>query len=84
MPGFNKTGPLGEGPGTGGGLGPCGGGQRRQRFGAACGNGRRYAAGRTSQTPAGDERTLLADKAVVLERSLADVRKRLDALNKTE
>lgn len=29
MPGFDRTGPLGEGPGTGWGRGPCGAGRRR-------------------------------------------------------
>jgi Family of unknown function (DUF5320) len=29
MPGFNRTGPMGAGPGTGRGLGPCGAGRRR-------------------------------------------------------
>ena len=36
MPGYDRTGPRGEGPLTGRGLGPCGGGFRR-------GFGRRYA-----------------------------------------
>lgn len=31
MPKFNGTGPLGYGPGTGRGLGPCGGGMRQGR-----------------------------------------------------
>lgn len=30
MPGFDKTGPDGEGPLTGRGLGPCGKGNKRQ------------------------------------------------------
>jgi hypothetical protein len=29
MPGFNRTGPMGQGPGTGRGLGPCGTGRCR-------------------------------------------------------
>jgi hypothetical protein len=29
MPGFDGTGPRGQGPGTGWGLGPCGAGRRR-------------------------------------------------------
>jgi hypothetical protein len=29
MPGYNRTGPMGQGPGTGRGLGPCGAGRRR-------------------------------------------------------
>jgi hypothetical protein len=29
MPGFDRTGPMGAGPGSGRGLGPCGAGRRR-------------------------------------------------------
>jgi len=42
MPNRDKTGPLGEGPLTGRGLGPCGDGLRRGRVG----RGRRPARGR--------------------------------------
>ncbi|MFZ5449886.1 MAG: DUF5320 domain-containing protein [Thermodesulfobacteriota bacterium] len=38
MPGYNGTGPLGTGPGTGWGLGPCGAGRRRG-FGRGMGRG---------------------------------------------
>lgn len=31
MPGFDRTGPMGEGPRTGGGFGKCGGNARRQQ-----------------------------------------------------
>ncbi len=33
MPNKDKTGPLGEGPLTGRGLGPCGNGEKRGRLG---------------------------------------------------
>lgn len=36
MPGFDRTGPLGEGPMTGGGFGRCGSG-RRSAYGAGAG-----------------------------------------------
>lgn len=36
MPGYDQTGPRGQGPMTGRGLGPCGGGFRR---GFGCGRG---------------------------------------------
>jgi hypothetical protein len=50
MPGFDRTGPMGTGPGTGRGLGPCGAGRRRgagqfwgRGFGrGAWGSGRGY------------------------------------------
>jgi hypothetical protein len=46
MPGFNATGPRGQGPGSGWGMGPCGAGWRRGGgrggsfgAGAGCGGG---------------------------------------------
>lgn len=41
MPGKDKTGPLGEGPATGRGLGPCGRLSAR-RYGLGSGRGRLY------------------------------------------
>ena len=43
MPGFDRTGPSGQGPRTGRGLGPCGGGQA---FGRGRGAGRGMGFGR--------------------------------------
>ena len=51
MPGFDQTGPAGFGPGTGRGMGPCGGGmayQRGFRFAAGGGFGRGFGRGRGS------------------------------------
>lgn len=81
MTGDNQTGPLGNSPGRG--LGPCGGGRRRQGFG---GRRSRVSAGVTMMdpAPAADERGRLAQEAVSLEHALADVRRRLDTLNKDE
>lgn len=43
MPGFDQTGPLGQGPVTGKGFGPCGLGLGwRRRFGAGRGLGRYF------------------------------------------
>ncbi len=43
MPGFNKTGPLGQGPATGRGFGPCGLGLGwRKRFSPGRGLGRYF------------------------------------------
>jgi len=85
MPGFNQTGPQGFGPGTGRGMGPCGGGMRRQGYNAGRGMGRRFGGTRVNQTATAiDERTWLTEEAAALERALIDVRKRLDALNTTE
>jgi hypothetical protein len=38
MPGYDGTGPRGQGPGSGWGMGPCGAGQRRG-FGRSMGRG---------------------------------------------
>ena len=42
MPGFNATGPRGQGPGSGWGMGPCGAGLRR---GGGRGQGRGFGLG---------------------------------------
>lgn len=39
MPGFDRTGPIGRGPQTGRGLGPCGMGYGRAGFGRGFGRG---------------------------------------------
>ncbi len=89
MPGSNQTGPSGNASGSGRGLGPCGGGQRRQ--GSGVGQGMRragFCAGRTNSlveaVPDAEQRTALTQKAEALEQALADVRKRLDTLNKAK
>ncbi len=89
MTGFNQTGQIRNEAGAGRGMGPCGGGRRRQGSGAGRGMGRTQleATGNNQmmQTdPASDERTMLVQEAEVLERKLADVRKRLDTINKAE
>ncbi|NMB78534.1 MAG: DUF5320 domain-containing protein [Methanomicrobiales archaeon] len=45
MPGFDQTGPIGYGPGSGRGMGPCGRGMGMGR-GAVQGAGRRFGRGR--------------------------------------
>lgn len=40
MPGFDGTGSMGRGPGTGGGFGPCGAGRPRMRYFRGGGFGR--------------------------------------------
>lgn len=88
MPGFNQTGPQGFGPGTGRGIGPCGGGMRRQGSGAGRGMCRRFGGMRYSPMIQGsqsvDERTWLNEEAAALEQALTDVRKRIDTLNTKE
>ena len=45
MPGFDRTGPMGQGSRTGGGRGPCGGGQSYGRGYGGGGYGRGYGGG---------------------------------------
>ncbi len=67
MPGFDKTGPRGQGPMTGRGLGPCGGGMAWGR-GCGCGYGyRRF----FSQT---EEKEMLEQEAEMLEQELKAVK----------
>lgn len=84
MPGFNETGPSGNGSGSGRGRGPCGGGQRRQGLGGRAGFGAGRANPSMEAVPDVDQRDALTRKAGALEQALAEVRKRLDTLNKTE
>jgi len=72
MPGFDRTGPLGRGPLTGGGRGPCGGGGR---FGRGGGRGGRRLAWQdpSGSVPVGTESEALARRVEELERELADL-----------
>ena len=71
MPRFDKTGPLGVGPGTGLGLGPCGAGLRR---GFARGFGwRRFITKK-------EESEVLKEEAEDLEQELKAVKERLTEL----
>ncbi len=79
MPGFDGTGPLGQGPMTGRGFGPCGLGLGwRRRFGAGRGLGR-YFGWRWPQTKE-EEKQALADYKKALEEELEDVEKGIKEL----
>jgi hypothetical protein len=88
MPGRDGKGPQGAGPGTGGRRGPCftgatpaGSGDDLRGAGRGFaprggGRGRAFGGGRPTQ----DETVLvLKNRAVVLERELAEVRSRIEA-----
>lgn len=69
MPRFDGTGPLGYGPGTGRGFGPCVGGMRGNRgFG-----GRRFYTKK-------EESEMLKDETEVLEEELKAIKERLAEL----
>ena len=91
MPRFDGTGPLGYGPGTGWGMGPCGagmgwrrGGGRGRGFGGRGFGWRRlwggmgiYSAPKISKN---EEAEMLTDEAAVLEEELKEIKARLAEL----
>lgn len=77
MPGFDQTGPRGQGPMTGRGLGPCGGGMRR---GCGCGFGRGYGNGRfagRAYLSKSEEIEELEDEAKAMESDLKALQERI-------
>jgi len=92
MPRFNGTGPLGSGPGTGWGLGPCGAGMGRRRGwgrGLGHGYGRGFGQGRFGGyypdypvfTPSKKEETeMLSEDAKNLEEERKAIKARLAEL----
>jgi len=83
MPRFDRTGPLGSGPGTGWGLGPCeagmawrrGRGWRGRGFGRFWGN---YPY--QPQTTKKEETEMLTEEAGALEEELKSVKERITEL----
>jgi len=83
MPGFDKTGPMGAGPMTGRGFGPCGMGLGwRRRFGMGRGMGR-YFCWNWPQTK-DDQLKALTEYLKALEEELEDVKKEIGELEKAE
>ncbi|HOX41281.1 MAG TPA: DUF5320 domain-containing protein, partial [bacterium] len=77
MPGFDQTGPRGQGPMTGRGLGPCGG--MRRGFGCA-GFGRGFGFGRfagRAYLSQQEELAELEDEAATMEADLKALRERI-------
>jgi len=87
MPVFDKTGPLGQGPKTGRGMGPCGGGKGRgmgkgMGFGKCCGRGLgRYFGWNTPQT-AEEKQEDLKNYKKALQEEMEDVEKELSDIQK--
>ena len=75
MPNRDKTGPLGQGPTTGRGFGPCGKGKSRG-FGRGLG---RYFGWNQPQTEA-EQKQALVDYRKALEEELEDVKKQEEDL----
>lgn len=83
MPGFDKTGPMGQGPMSGRGFGPCGMGLGwRRRFGMGRGMGR-YFCWNWSVTRE-DQKKALAEYKKALQEEMEDVEKELVSLQKQE
>lgn len=74
MPNFNGTGPQGQGPLTGRGLGPCGGGMGSRRGGGR-GFRRMPAAGYQRPQEVLDEKETLAQEEKYLKEELEAVKK---------
>lgn len=77
MPRFDRTGPLGAGPRTGWGLGPCGAGMGWRR-GFGRGFGGFWGAG--SRITKKEEKEILKEEAEALEDELKAVKERLTQL----
>lgn len=82
MPGFDRTGPLGQGPLTGRGLGPCGGARAwgRPRFGLFW--GRRSWGVPYQRVDSQSETQTLEDEAKALEEELTAIKERLEEIKK--
>ena len=77
MPRFDGTGPSGFGPGTGRGLGSCGGGMAYGRKGI----GRRLGQRRFWENiPKQEEKETLSEEADILKQELKAIQSRLDEL----
>ena len=81
MPRFDGSGPLGLGPGTGRGLGPCSAGLGwRRGFGRGFGWRRFWGYLRRSPMSKKEEVEMLTDEAAVLEDELKAIKERLNEL----
>ncbi len=78
MPRFDGTGPLGQGPRTGRGMGPCGGRMGRGGWGGGYGSGFGFG-GRQFISPK-NELAVLKENQRALEEELAIVKEEIAAL----
>jgi len=76
MPKFDRTGPMGQGAGTGRDLGPCGGGMRRG-WGCRGGYGfgfRRFISPKNELAALEDEEKMLEEELVAIKEEKADLK----------
>ena len=78
MPGFDRTGPMGYGPRTGRGLGPCGRGMAfRRGFGRGFG---RFAEPVNEKEALNEELKVIEEEKKFLDQDAAEIKKRLKEL----
>lgn len=77
MPKFDRTGPLGQGPRTGRSFGSCGGGMG---YGRGLGGGFGMGYGRRQFFTKKEEKEVLEDELVDLEKEIQAVKERLSEL----
>ena len=77
MPGLDRTGPLGEGPLTGRGFGPCG---RGLGFRHGYGRGYGFRARAMPVITEKEEADILKDELKLLKQEMQDIEKRLKEL----
>ncbi|NMC51591.1 DUF5320 domain-containing protein [Candidatus Kuenenbacteria bacterium] len=71
MPRLNKTGPMGQGPLTGRGMGLCGGGMGRGwGFGGGYGYGRRFISPKNELAALEDEKNLLEEELAAVQEEI--------------
>jgi hypothetical protein len=84
MPKYDKTGPLGKGPQTGRGFGPCSPNPRRSRgFGMNRGAGKFFGCPNWPQTNT-DQIKTLADYRKALEKEIKTVKEEEEKLKKSK
>jgi hypothetical protein len=74
MPNFDGTGPRGQGPLTGRGLGPCGY-RGRMSFGGGYGYGRRFISPKNELAALEDDKEALKKELEEINNEIADLKK---------
>lgn len=77
MPRSNGTGPLGQGPRTGRGMGRCGGGNSNRFFAGRRGCWRMGSSYSRPAVTAKEEKEILSEEINILEKELKDMKARL-------
>lgn len=80
MPRLNGTGPLGQGPRTGRGMGRCGGGNSNRFFMGGRGCWRMDSLYSRPTITAKEEKEILSEEINILEKELKDMKTRLSEI----